>query len=872
MRFGYSADVQTLKIKGLKIKKMKRLFYSFAVYLVCIHAAAGQERGLSADSVNVRILPAYDSVGRFHRKVFGENYRKEYSMETKVPLIRLSAVAGGLKAVQRGGGFQTRSLRLEDAAGNEWVLRSIEKYPEVLLPPGLRETFVSDVLKDNMSAQHPFAALIVPVLADAIGAPHSNPVIGLVAPDPGLGGYGAEFQNTVCLLEEREPIGKSDNTAKMYRKLASDNRNTYNAEMYLKLKCLDVLIGDWDRHDDQWRWRGLKSPSGISYMPIGRDRDQVFYRSDGWIQRSAQSTWFLPMMQGYERDVQNINWFLWEGREINSKWLSQIDRVEWKEIISDFVGSMTDEVLERALLKLPEPGYSLRHDEFLKQLKARRAQIPALMNEYYRFFNRIVDVELSDKHESVRINDIGNGGISVLAVGLDKAGNVKKQVYQRNFDPEITSEVRIYLHGGNDRVSVETRQSRIRLRVVGEKGQKDYDIPAVSGKLSVYGRTDSQLYSGKGAGKLKKYLSDDSANTAYVAKDLYKRHIIYPNLGFNNDDGLALGLSFKVTNPGFRKAPYGNSQSFSFLYSFRSSALKLYYTGEWLEALGRADLVLQASAFAPSNTQNFFGLGNQTAFEKGAGSLKYYRARFNLYELNPSLRWRNKKSVFSAGLAYQYYTYDEDENRGRFISQPAQLHSSDSSTVSADKMFVGAVLKYTLNTRDNDILPTRGINLEVKLTAHEGLNRYSNAFGQINSSISFHQKIDSAARVVLVDRIGGGTTVGRPAFYQAQFLGGQGNLTGYRQYRFAGEHSIFNNLEMRVKLGDFISYVLPGQIGLLGMYDVGRVWKRDEDSRAWHHGVGTGLYFTPASLSVIKLVASYSKEGWYPYFSMNFRY
>lgn len=126
--------------------------------------------------------------------------------------------------------------------------------------------------------------------------------------------------------------------------------------------------------------------------------------------------------------------------------------------------------------------------------------------------------------------------------------------------------------------------------------------------------------------------------------------------------------------------------------------------------------------------------------------------------------------------------------------------------------------------------------------------------------------------MVLAERLGGGVTIGQSAFYQSLFLGGQGNLLGYRQNRFAGQHMIYNNLEARLKLGDLSSYVLPGQFGLSGFYDVGRVWEKNEHSDKWHQGVGGGFYFAPAALVVLQLQAGYSSEGWYPAFSFQFRF
>jgi len=164
------------------------------------------------DSVAVRIHPKYDKVSGLHRSIFGENYRKEWAAKVKLPYLRLSQLHGGLTPEKLGGGEQTHSLRLVDPNGEEWVLRTLEKDASKLLPKDLQQTFASDLLDDATSTLHPFGALVVPPLSDALHVPHANPIIGVVAPDPNLGQYAAEFTGKVCLLEEREPTGKSINT------------------------------------------------------------------------------------------------------------------------------------------------------------------------------------------------------------------------------------------------------------------------------------------------------------------------------------------------------------------------------------------------------------------------------------------------------------------------------------------------------------------------------------------------------------------------------------------------------------------------------------------------------------------------------------
>ncbi len=825
---------------------------------------------IKADSISVKIHPSYDSVGRVHRFLFGENYRKDYAMETKFPVLRISEIKGGLKPTQLGGGNQSRSLRLVDKSGKEWVLRSIEKYPEVLLPQGLRETFAKDILKDNMSAQHPFGALVVPTLAKAVNVPHSTPIIGWVSPDANFGDYAKGFANTLCLLEEREPIGESDNTAKMFKKLDEDNDNTYDGALLLRARALDVMVGDWDRHEDQWRWKPEKKGSKKEYLAVPRDRDQVFYSSDGFIQRYAQSSSLLPMMQGYERNVKKIDWFLWEGRAMNSRLMSQFTEAEWDKVIIDFCAKLTDDVMEKALKKLPEPNYTLRHDQFLKQMKERRAALPKLMNDYYHFFNRIVDIQTSDKNERVLITDSADQYLKIVINKISKEGEIKEEIFSRNFDPEVTKEIRLYVKDGNDNIFVNNKTSTIKLRIIAQSGKKKYEITNTARSIQVFGRQNkNSTFSGEAKDQLRTKLAVDTTNVSFLNKDMYARSSLNLNVGFNNDDGLLMGLDYKITNPGFRKQPYGNSQHISFLHSFATTAFRFHYNGDWLKVFGKADLTIKADAYAPDNTQNFFGVGNETKYEE---RIRFYRARFNIYEIEPALRWRRPKSTFSIGTHFQFYKFDNEDNVGRITTFPGKLHSYDSLTVAENKMYGGVVVNFTNNTRDNDILPTLGSYVDFKWAVNKGLSSYAHSYGQFTASIALYKNLDGRAKFVLADRFGGGITVGKPAFYQNLFLGGQGNLLGYRQFRFSGRHSFYNNVELRAKLGDFVSYVLPGQVGLMGFYDVGRVWNTNEKSDLWHHGVGGGLYFAPASLAIFRFVMGHSVEGWYPYVSMSFRY
>lgn len=824
------------------------------------------------DSLTVRVHPSYARGGNIHHWFFGKNYRAEWAMPVKLPVIRISEIAGGLRPVREGGGMQSKSLRLANAAGQEWVIRSVEKTPDKLLPENLRGTFALDWLDDAMSGQHPFSALIVPPLAEAAGVRHANPLIGVVAQDPALGEFNAKFSGMVVLLEEREPGGKSDNTPKMEQQLQKDNDNHYDGRSFLQARLLDLLIGDWDRHEDQWRWLDVEQDKGKVYQGVPRDRDQVFHVNQGLFPNIAALPWIDPLLGDFNGSLRDARYMLYKTRFMKAYPDSQLSEEEYMEIVHAFVRAETDEVLEAGLRRLPAAAYALRHQELLRKLKERRDGIPAAMKDYYHFINRIVDIRLSDKNELVKVSGSGSADLRVAVYKTDKEGEVKAELMNQRYRGERTREIRIYTSAGNDRVVIDQAPSSIKLRIIGGPGQKTYEVGQSARKVHLYAARDS-IRVLDATGRFKLHLSPDTANTRFVPANRYNVGMPLATAAINADDGFLLGLGFRyIRKDGFRKIPYSSMQQVMITHSFATDAFRIKYNGEWMQAAGDADIVLQAYVQAPDNTLNFFGRGNETPLVKGHDYRRYYRTRFDTYQLDPALRWHfGANMTLNAGPSFQFYHLNADDNNGRLIREPALIHSYDSTTVTSDRAHAGLLVSLLSNHRNNDILPSSGYYFSLVLQAYTGLNSHSKSFVQLRPEFTFYQRLNSAGTIVLSDRVGGGLTAGKTAFYQSMFLGGQGNLLGYLQNRFAGQHMLYNNFQARVKLLSIASYILPGQLGLSGFYDAGRVWEQTEHSDQWHQGAGAGIYFSPAGLTIIQLLAGHSAEGWYPYFSMNFR-
>jgi hypothetical protein len=196
---------------------------------------------------------------------------------------------------------------------------------------------------------------------------------------------------------------------------------------------------------------------------------------------------------------------------------------------------------------------------------------------------------------------------------------------------------------------INNTNKKIKVRIVGGEGDKVYNVEGAGKKVCVYERETGAVFTGK-TGRLREHLSNDTSNLSYIPTNQYS--IVKPIItaGFNLDDGFLLGGGVKIMSPGFKSLPYASIQTITLAHSFSTTAYRFRYKGEWIKAIGKADITMQANIFAPNNTRNFFGRGNETEFIKLGDYKRYYRTRYNVYQANPSLRWHfGKNTTFSAG-------------------------------------------------------------------------------------------------------------------------------------------------------------------------------------------------------------------------------
>jgi hypothetical protein len=851
--------------------------------LLVLTIPAFAQKVTTGDSIIVVMGPEYDKVSSLHRFWLGESYRKIWATPVKVRVIDLQKEHGGFKIVKLGGGMQTRSLRLEDPTGKEWALRTIQKYPEQGLPKSLRPTIAKDIVQDQVSTNHPFAALIVPPLAEALDLAHSKPEIVYVGDDPVLGEYRKDFANAAYLLEPRSPFEEeTDNTLKVQRKIQEDNDTRANQKLTLRARLLDFVLGDWDRHEDNWRWLPQKEKGETTYIPVPRDRDKVFYKTSGVFPWILNHQWLKSHLQPYSETIRDVNHWNFNERYFDRYFLNELSEHDWKDEIKYVQNKLQPELINNAFRQMPDTIFKLSGGELIKFFNSRRTKLDTLALQYYKFLSINVDIPASDKKEFFDVNNLENGNVEVTVSNINKEGNKGRKVYHRIFDPAVTKEIRLYGMAGEDVFSVSGKgNSDIKVRMVGGDDADKFEIAKeVYNKPYVYDRSDEKNEFPSGSDARLRLAKDTLVNKFDGNAFLYDRSGPLFSLNYNIDQGFQIGAGYIYETQAFRKKPFGAKHEFWANYTTGRKSFILDYRGEFKKAVGGNDLIVHGNMLGPNNLSNFFGIGNNTKYLKlddddeelldREDGISYYRNRYNYLNADVKLsRSLSKHLIIEGGILASWYTSTVSGNEERFFNDFNALFPEQE--IFSDKYYGGFVAGWTYDRRDNISIPKKGLYWKTQFIAQQRLDKTNDRYGSVTTEFRFYLN-PSNSGLVIANRIGAGTVIGKPTFFQRMQIGGVNSLRGFNSRRFTGTTMAYHNLDLRLKLFNFTSYLVPGTVGMIGFHDTGRVWEKGESSARWHHGYGGGLYVIPGEVLLIQAAVGFSREATMLYISIGFNF
>jgi hypothetical protein len=814
----------------------------------------------------VRVVPGaqYDA-GAFHRFFFGGLWRDLWATPIDVPVLNLDTFAGGLTPYKRGGGFQTKSLRFTAANGHQYKFRSLDKDPTSVLPEDLRETFVGDIVQDFIATSNPVSMVVAVPIVNAAGIINAEPMIVVLPDDARLGEYREVFGGLLGALEEN-PIDDADDgevfagaekiilTPKLFERLQKDNDEKVDARSYLTARLIDVYMGDWDRHTDQWKWARYEEGGEKLWRPIPRDRDQAFCRYNGIIPDLVEV--YVPQIEGVASGYPALKYLTWAGRHMDNRFLSELDKPTWDSIATAVKSRMTDSVLEYAVHQLPAAMYQLEGENLRQVMVDRRDALQQAADEFYRVKADVVDVYGSDKGEFAEVIRRDNQHVEVSLYDLDSRGRPKSAPrFHRIFDRDYTDEVRIYMEGGDDSVVVRGDVAASSLvRVIGGDGADVLvdnsrvdgwllgllPIPSAETKTRLYdsGRKTSVVEGASTA------FDDSEAPEPKKKEERYEppvpdrgfEWLYFPWVSVSPDLGAFLGGSATLTEWGFRVVPYRDKMVFKAGYATGPQKIKAEFNGDFRKAVTGAALDVTAG-FSGIEVLNFFGLGNETRRDESLFNREFYRVEQQQGIVRTTLSIPVIDGIkLSIGAEGRFINTDPEKSTFLFDSSQ-QFYGRGKFTQA------GGILGVTIDTRDNASLPRSGLFVTVRGTYYSELFNLPKAYGHIAGDARTYLTANAGIPFTLALRAAGESVPGTYPYFDAAFLGGLGSLRGFDNQRFAGDASALGAAELRATIGK-VRLVVPMTLHLFGFTETGRVFLDGETSERWHPVVGGGIGIT----------------------------
>lgn len=827
---------------------------------------------LSFQGSTVRIAanPQYADASRIKRLFRGNLHRDLWGTPVEVPVLDLGTVEGGLQPLKIGGRGQSISLRVENLAGRQFVLRSIDKVAGKAWAPELRTSFLRNLIQDQMSMLHPYGAFAIPPLAEAAGVYHTNPRLFYVPNDPRLGLSREQLAGTLVLFEERPDGDMSDvpgmggaedviSTVKLFDEIDNDNDHRVDARAFARARLFDMLINDWDRHADQWRWGAFEPADSLGkiYRPIPRDRDVAFSIVDG-IVPTLSKILLDPKFQEFESDYGYIKGLNKNGFPLDRRFTASLVRKDWIDIADSIKIALTDEVIEKAIAQWPAPVYEKNGAYAIETLKQRRDQLNAVAVEYYnKALAPTVDIVGSNKHERFEVRRLNDRETEVRVFKTTREGEIRKEIFRRTFLHAETREVRLYGLGGQDQFIVGGHVKKgLHVIAVGGPGNDEFiDASGVAGTsrhTRFYDTESNNVFVTSRETKI--FRSDRPANNAY---DLYghKYDLTRPMafVGSNKDDGLLLGGGIRITRHRFKKAPFARLHMLRTNIALNAESFNIVYEGLFTSVFSGWDVSLVADVRSPNTILNFYGYGNETGTLGQPDS--YFRTRHGTVSLAPALQHTNDQgATLRVGPHLYFSNLEQDSTRyiGQFADLPEQAF--------AGQWYGGLRAGLSLESVDNRLNPARGFRWHGQIESNLGISNASGTYSSLHSWLVLYLSPGITRQVTLALRAGGTHVLGDFPFHAGAILGNKTSLRGFVSTRFTGRSSFYHNAELRLEIARFASYLAAGSLGLIAFLDNGRVWADHESSSRWHQGYGGGAWVGLFDRVVLSGMLGFSKE------------
>ncbi|MEJ8800729.1 hypothetical protein [Pontibacter sp. H249] len=413
---------------------------------------------MTIDSVTVQAGAHYKR-GPIYRFFWGRRHRDAWTTPIHVPVLDLDTTHGGLTVEKIGGGMQTINATMGAGNGLVYSLRTVDKRPEIKLPALARKTLLADLVRDQTSALHPYAPLVVAPLAKAANVPTPTPWLVYIKPnEEQLGKHKELLSDRLYMLEEkftdeRGLIGDLSeghdiiSTKKMLTNRFTHHNHFIDKTAYSKARLLDLLIGDRDRHEGQWNWAVFKTSGHYLYYPIPKDRDNAFFRfDDGLLSWLLSRKWANRKFKTFDEDFTDIKALMIKSEFLDTRILAGVTAQQYDSIAQLMQKEISDEVIQQAVQKLPPTLYAQQGERLENDLRSRRNELHKAARKFYEVLAKKPLIIGTDKEEIFEVKRL-NDNYTEVTVRSATDGNV---TFRRTFYRGETHEITLHGLCGND--------------------------------------------------------------------------------------------------------------------------------------------------------------------------------------------------------------------------------------------------------------------------------------------------------------------------------------------------------------------------------------------------------------------------------------
>jgi len=825
----------------------------------------------------------------FYKFLWGKHYRSYYSKPVTAQTALLDTLYGGLTVVKEGGGHQSQSLRLEAKDGKQYAMRSLKKNAMKFLrfkikgaafdTDAYENTSAANIVEDFFTTSHPYAQLAVSTLAEAALINHSDTKLYYFPKQQGFGELSEKYGDALYFVEERPssqnttfegyrfatehqdlPISDYIGTTEVLEKLRLTDAYSVDQRQYIRSRVFDMLLGDWDRHEDQWRWayRETGKNKGV-FSPIPRDRDAAFSKFDGAvlsiIKRRVPETRFW---QTYDGTLHSVKWFNSEAYNLDKILINQAGKEIWTEEAKSITQKLTPEIIENAF-KMPPAEV---RDEAIEAIKSklieRLSNLENIAANYAEYINRQVVIYGTEQNDKLDVERLPDGKTKITI----RRFNDNFVHYSKTFESKNTKEILLYGLNGDDAFNVSGKgNDQILIRLIGGYGTDTYTLFDGS-KTKVYDyQYEKNIFLGqKPSGK--------QLSSIYETNNLHYRffnpnnNVLVPSLGFATDDGFFLGFKDVYTNKGFNGNPYRQVHKLYGHYYFNFGSVEAGYDGVFANVLPKTDFFVNGYFSDSHFSNNFFGYGNETANSDDLLGKDFNRARTRQAKLNTGLSWR----IFKIAAIYE--SFKVEQTPGRYFTK-----DNFNTGVFKNQNYLGGEASINYRNRDVEDFPTSGLYASLSAGWKTNITSNGNDFGYLDAKLGFDRKLTPRGNLVIQSTVAGKVIIGNQFnFYHAASIGGNNGLRGYRNERFSGDSYLYDSSNLKLRIHRFKTSFIPLDFGIYGGFDFGRVWADLDHSDKWHTSQGGGIWI--GGLSMTSLQAGYfnSSEGNIIFAGLNFKY